>query len=153
MKELGKKEFFFSIEKYEPKNDLFLLVVNINGTSFSNYETPINLPILINDLNLLLYTNQREIDYLQVDTVNGNIELIKKLINLEYLELENNIYDFQNSTVRNGHEVFFFFKVPNHSFYESPSLIKAGEGYVETIPIQTVKFALNELIKYQNSIL
>ncbi|KRJ96151.1 hypothetical protein [Acinetobacter baumannii] len=49
MKELGKKEFFFSIEKYEPKNDLFLLVVNINGTSFSNYETPINLPILIND--------------------------------------------------------------------------------------------------------
>ncbi|EXG89022.1 hypothetical protein J649_3839, partial [Acinetobacter baumannii 1064293_45] len=31
MKELGKKEFFFSIEKYEPKNDLFLLVVNING--------------------------------------------------------------------------------------------------------------------------
>ncbi|RDT38469.1 hypothetical protein DXF92_29440, partial [Klebsiella pneumoniae] len=80
---------FFSIEKYEPKNDLFLLVVNINGTSFSNYETPINLPILINDLNLLLYTNQREIDYLQVDTVNENIELIKKLINLEYLELEN----------------------------------------------------------------
>ncbi|HCW3790226.1 TPA: hypothetical protein OXO00_003713, partial [Acinetobacter baumannii] len=93
------------------------------------------------------------IDYLQVDTVNENIELIKKLINLEYLELENNIYDFQNSTVRNGHEVFFFFKIPNHSFYESPSLIKAGEGYVENIPIQTVKFALNELIKYQNSIL
>lgn len=150
MKELGKKEFFFSIEKYEPKNDLFLLVVNINGTSFSNYETPINLTVLINDLNLLLYTNQREIDYLQVDNVNENIELIKKLINLE---LENNIYDFQNSTVRNVHEVFFFFKVPNHPFYGSPSLIKAGEGYVETIPIQTVKFALNELIKHQNSIL
>ncbi len=48
---------------------------------------------------------------------------------------------------------YFLFKIPNHSFYESPSLIKAGEGYVENIPIQTVKFALNELIKYQNSIL
>jgi len=58
MKELGKKEFFFSIEKYDPENDLFLLVVNINGTSFSNYETPINLSVLINDLNLLL-TNER----------------------------------------------------------------------------------------------
>ncbi|MEQ1067457.1 hypothetical protein ABLB96_09590 [Acinetobacter sp. XH1741] len=153
MKDLGKKEFFFSIEKYDPKNDLFLLVVHINGTSFSNYETPIDLSVLINDLKLLLYTNQREIDYLQVDTIVENIELIKKLINLEYLEVENNIYEFQNSTVRNCHEVFFFFKIPHHPFYGTHSVIKVGDGYVETISIETVKFALDELIRYQTLIL
>lgn len=153
MKDLGKKEFYFSIEKYRPENNLFLLVVTINGTSFSNYETPIDLSFLINDLKLLLYTNQREIDYLQADTVDENFELIKKLINLEYLEVENNIYEFQNSTVRSCHEVFFFLKIPNQPFYVNPSLTKAGEGYVEIVPIETVQFALDELIKYQNSIL
>lgn len=153
MKELGKKEFFFSIEKYDPENDLFLLVVNINGTSFSNYETPINLSVLINDLNLLLNTNQREIDYLQINTIDEKIDLIENLINLEYLELENNIYEFQNSTVRNCHEIFFFLKIPNQPFYVTPSFKKAGEGYVEVIPLEIVKFALDELIKYQNSIL
>jgi len=35
----------------------------------------------------------------------------------------------------------------------TPSFKKAGEGYVEVIPLEIVKFALDELIKYQNSIL
>lgn len=150
MHDLGKQNFYFSVEIADLKKDLFFLVVNINRISFSNYENPVNFSIFIDSLHNLLTSSEFFMDDLTLENIENKLIQMNKLESLEYFELEANIDDFENSALRTPDHIFFFYKVPNHPFYTSIPLLRVGEGYVEIIPIKSVQFALNELIQYKN---
>ncbi|MFH7766307.1 hypothetical protein [Acinetobacter sp. BSP-28] len=148
MHDIGKKDFYFSIEEKNSKEGLFFLTVNINGTSFSDYENPIEIYHFMESLDELLNTSTYFIDGLDNDNIEEKLIEIKNLKTIEYLELEKNITAFENSAVRSKNKVFFFYKIPNHPFYEPNLDIKIGAGYADIVPIESVQIAFNELKEY-----
>jgi len=150
MHDIGTKDFYFSIKEKNAEEDLFFLTVNINGTSFSDYENPIAISQLIESIDKLLNNSSYFIDGLDNDNIEEKLRIINKFNCLEYLELEQNITDFENSAVRSKDKVFFFYKLPDHPFYETTLSIKVGAGYAYIVPIESVSVAVKELQNYLN---
>ena len=148
MHDIGKKDFYFSIEEKNSKEGLFFLTVNINGTSFSDYENPIEISHFMESLDKLLNTSEYLIDGLDKKNIEEKLIKINIFESIEYFELEQNITDFENSAVRSSDKVFFFYKVPNHPFYEPILDIKIGAGYADIVPIESVQVAFNKLKEY-----
>lgn len=155
MHDLGKQNFYFSVEIADLKKDLFFLVVNINRISFSNYENPVNISIFIDSLHNLLTSSEFLIGDLTLENIENKLIQMNTIESLGYFELEANIDDFENSALRSYDHIFFFYKVPNHPFYTSTStpLLQVGEGYANIVPIESVQYALNALIQYKNNCL
>jgi len=124
MHDLGKQDFFLSVEIADLKKDLFFLVVNINRISFSNYENPVNISIFIANLHNLLTSSDFFVDDLTLENIENKLIQKNKLESLEYFELEANIDDFENSALRNHDHIFFFYKVPSHLLITQNNLSK-----------------------------
>ena len=65
------------------------------------------------------------------------------------LTLEETFDDFSKRAARNDRFVFFLFQLHEDPFFTYPNL-DVGRVYAESVPIDSVKFAVKELIKYRN---
>ncbi|APR69903.1 MULTISPECIES: hypothetical protein [Acinetobacter] len=147
---IGKEDFYFSILEQKIENKfLFPIKININGLCFGTFDSPTYMPSFIASLKSLI-----ENKYLLNNELNKINFLDKIFINNDFIDnyyftLEETFDDFSKRAARNDRFVFFLFQLHEDPFFTYPNL-DVGRVYAESVPIDSVKFAVKELIKYRN---
>ncbi len=88
---------------------------------------------------------------LTIENFRENLYPNNQFINYYHLTLEEKFDDFTNHAVRNKTSIFFIFILNINSFFTYENLTE-NTVYAEYVPITSVEFALQELLKYIDSL-
>lgn len=149
---IGKEDFYFSIlEKNIENNLLFPIKININGLSFGTFDSPTYMPSFIYSLQRLIQSKEDSNQFFDRINFLEKFFINNELVDNYHFTLEETFDDFAIRCAKNNKFIFFLFQLDENPFFTYPHL-EVGKIYAESIPIESVEFALKKLIKYQTSL-